>query len=145
MEPLSIITGLINTVVSRIWPDKTEQGKAALELAKQQIALELTKDTNLTNLLTKQMDVNTAEAANPNRKWMTWREVLGYIIVIAVGWQWVGLPFVSYVMSLVGHPVAPGSLFEVDIVNILYVMMGMLGLDVGPVIANRVKNGPAKK
>ena len=132
MDIISLITGLASTVVSRVWPDKTlaEQQKFTLEL---QAAL------MQSDLLKSQVEVNKAEASNPNRKWTTWRELLGYVLVCALTWQWVAVPFISYVALLFNHPIDTKILPDIQILDMLYIILGMLGLDSGAIIANRMK------
>ncbi len=89
--------------------------------------------------LTSQTEVNKAEAANPNRTWITWRELLGYILVLSISYQWVILPILSLIAESTRHPLNLTHIFTVDVLDMLYILMGMLGLDVGPLLANRTK------
>ncbi len=117
-NPLSAGIELITGIISRVWPDKTEQQKAQLEAA-------LRADENLTKLLTGQMEVNAAEAANPNRTWLTWREIVGYTCAAAFAWQFVLLPISLFVAASLNHPISPPTF---DITTMVTVLMGMLGI-----------------
>lgn len=134
---ISSILDLVMTGIKSFLPGTPEDKLKALELA-------LQEKLAANQLLTKQMDVNIAEAANPNRTWATWRECLGYILVFAVGYQWVVLPVISLIAQAFGHALDLAKIYTFDILDVLYLMCGMLGLDVGPIVANKVKN-PFKK
>jgi hypothetical protein len=112
------IFGLINTIISRVWPDKTEQQR--LELI-----AEMQKDENLTKLMTGQMEVNAAEAAHPNLFVAGWRPCVGWVCASAFAWQFVVLPILLFVSEVFGHHVPTP---EFDIGTMVTVLMGMLGL-----------------
>lgn len=79
MDPITAGIDLVTSVISRVWPDKTAQEKAALALALQQ-------DKEFADQFSGQMKVNEAEAANPNlfvagaRPFIMWG--LGGILVL---------------------------------------------------------------
>jgi hypothetical protein len=54
MDPLSIITSLATTVISRVFPDKTQ---AQIH----QFTLELTKELNQTDIIKKQLDLDAEQ------------------------------------------------------------------------------------
>lgn len=131
------IIALATSIFNRVAPDRTKAQE-------QQFILEMQKALAESDLLKGQIDVNKAEALNPNRKWVTWRELLGYILVTAVGWQWVGLPLVSFLLLVSGNPVEIDKLPNIEILDMLYIMLGMLGLDASPIIAGRLRGGIKK-
>ncbi len=120
MNPIAAILGLVSTVVSRIWPDKTMAEQAAFALALQQ---ELDK----TNILTGQMQVNAAEAGNNSlfvagwRPWIGWG--LGSVIIFYALFTLVVNFMVSWGLHVVPFP--PLDPMVRDIV------LGMLGLNIG--------------
>ena len=118
MDPISAIASLVTSVVSRIWPDKSQADREAF-------TLEITRELNATNLLTKQMETNSAEAANPNRTWITWRELLGYVCVVAFAWQYVALPVLLFTCAAFGHQISVPSL---DMASMMTILLGMLGI-----------------
>jgi len=110
--------GLINSIISRVWPDKTEQEKA-------QLAAAMAADENFTKLMTGQMAVNEAEASSSNLFVAGWRPAVGWVCALAFAWQFVGLPILLFITSLFHYPViAP----VFDFATMSTVLMGMLGL-----------------
>jgi hypothetical protein len=119
MNPVTAILGLVDTVVSRIWPDKTEQEKEQFTLAIQQ---ELDK----TQLLTGQMSTNAAEGASGNMFVAGWRPAVGWICALAFGWMYFVQPMFLFAVAATGHPVP--SLPHLDIGEMMPILLGMLGL-----------------
>lgn len=118
LNPVSAGIELITSIIGRVWPDKTEQEKAQLAAAMQ-------ADNNLTKLLSGQLEVNAAEAANPNLFVAGWRPCVGWVCAMAFAWQFVMLPIIVFTASLLHHPV-PVPVFDISTLNT--VLMGMLGL-----------------
>ena len=108
---IDAVASLVETVVGRIWPDKTEQERA-------QIAAALA-------LVQGQIDINKAEAANPNAFTSGWRPAIGWICGAAFGIQFVFGPLASWGSRLYGHPV---DFPPMDIGAMMPVLLGMLGL-----------------
>jgi hypothetical protein len=96
---------LANTVVGRIWPDKTEAEKQQLAAAVQ--------------LVQGQLEINKVEAASPSVFVSGWRPFIGWVCGAACAWNWIGLPILRmYVPGL-----TPANLTEM-----MPVLMGLLGL-----------------
>ena len=74
-----------------------------------------------------QLEVNKAEAGNPNRAWPSWREAVGYICAAAFGWAFVLQPVMVFVLTAAGKPI---DLPDLDLAQIMPVLLGMLGLSV---------------
>jgi len=119
MEPLQLVLSLVGNVVNRLWPDKTQQEK-------QQFILALQQELNQTDLARSQIAVNEAEAANPNRRWVTWRELTGYACASAVIWSYILQPFLLFILAAANHPVT--NLPELDMGQLMFLLLGMLGI-----------------
>lgn len=108
---IGAVADLASTVISRLWPDKTEQERA-------QLAAALT-------IVQGQLDANRVEAASPSAFTSGWRPGVGWVCVAALAMQYVARPLVAWVGLVTGHPLPElpgidGSLWEL--------MLGMLGL-----------------
>jgi hypothetical protein len=110
-DPITAVSDLANTVISRIWPDKTEQEKA-------QMAAALT-------IVQGQLDANKAEAASPSAFTSGWRPGIGWVCALALFFQYIARPMLMWVGIVTGHqwPMLPG----IDD-NLWQLMLGMLGL-----------------
>ena len=105
------VADLAGTVINKIWPDKTEQEKQQLAAA--------------VMVVQGQLDINKAEAANPNVFVSGWRPAIGWVCGAACAWNWIGLPVSKAVLQLAGHDLA---LNPADLSEMMPVLLGMLGL-----------------
>jgi hypothetical protein len=96
---------LANTVINKVWPDKTEAEKQQLAAAVQ--------------LVQGQLEINKVEAASSSVFVSGWRPFIGWVCGAACAWNWIGLPILRmYVPDL-----TPANLTEM-----MPVLMGLLGL-----------------
>lgn len=120
------VADLANTVIGKIWPDKSEQEK-------QQLAAAVT-------LVQGQLEINKVEASNPSVFVSGWRPAIGWVCGMACAWNWVGLPIAKAAMLVYGHPL---EIAPADIGEMFPVLLGMLGLS-GLRTAEKI-NGVAAK
>jgi len=108
---LGAISDLANTVVNKIWPDKSEAEKQQLAAA--------------VMVVQGQIDINKNEAGNPNVFVSGWRPFVGWVCGSACAWNWIGLPIVKLGLMVWGHPIdlAPANLSEM-----MPLLLGLLGM-----------------
>lgn len=111
LDPLTAGMGLVDTVISRIWPDKSEAEKQQLAAA--------------VSLVQGQIAINQAEAGNPSVFVSGWRPAIGWVCGMACAWNWVGLKIALFVAAYLGHDL---NLAPADIGEMMPVLLGMLGL-----------------
>jgi hypothetical protein len=107
----SAIADLAGTVITRIWPDKSEAEKQQLAAAVQ--------------LVQGQMDINKAEAASGSVFIGGWRPAIGWVCAAALACQYIARPLLVWAGIVTGHnwPMLPG----LDD-NLWELMLGMLGM-----------------
>ena len=108
---IGAVADLASTVISRLWPDKTEQERA-------QLAAALT-------IVQGQLDANKAEAASPSAFTSGWRPGVGWVCVAALACQYIARPLVQWGGIVSGHPLP--DLPGID-ENLWQLMLGLLGL-----------------
>jgi hypothetical protein len=108
------VADLANTIVSRIWPDKTQAEKD--EIAKVMAAMQYQAQANQ-----GQMAVNAAAAA---KQPITFRDGAGWVCVAGFAVT-VLRPMISWGTILAGHPV---NLPAMDMTEIMPMLMALLGL-----------------
>lgn len=126
MEPLVAIVTAVSGVLDRFWPDKTQTGLAQLDLMKVELSAKLQEDLAKMNLLKGQLDVDKAEAANQNRTWITWRELLGYGLACGAIYSVVIQPILVFIAALCGHPVV--ALPKLELNQLISLLTSMLGV-----------------
>lgn len=105
------VANLANTVIGRLWPDKSETERA-------QMAAALT-------IVQGQLDANRAEAASPSAFTSGWRPAIGWVCGAALAMQYIARPLVAWVGIVTGHPLP--ELPWIDD-NLWELMLGLLGL-----------------
>lgn len=108
---LGAVSDLVGTVVNKIWPDKTEAEKQQLAAA--------------VMVVQGQLDINKVEAANPSVFVSGWRPFIGWVCGAGCAWNWVGLPVVSFILTVMGKPI---TLSPADLAEMMPLLIGMLGL-----------------
>jgi hypothetical protein len=118
LDPISLILEVGNKVIDRVWPDPTQAAQAKLELIKLQQSGELA-------VITGQMDINKAEAANPSVFVSGWRPFIGWVCGSACAWNWIGLPVAKAIAVYYQHPF---PISPADLTEMMPVLIGLLGL-----------------
>ena len=118
LDPLSALLDIGGKVIDRVWPDPAQAAAAKLELFKLQQSGELAQ-------IAGQMDVNKAEAANPNVFVSGWRPFSGWVCGLGFGVQFVFGPLAEWGSALYGHPV---KFPPMDTGTMMPLLLGMLGL-----------------
>jgi len=108
---LGSVADLASNVINKIWPDKTEEEK-------QQLAAAMA-------VVQGQLDANKTEAGSESLFVSGWRPAVGWVCVLAFGWNMIGLSVAKVALGLINHPlqIAPADLSEM-----MPILIGMLGL-----------------
>lgn len=118
MFGLDDIIGSALKIVDRVIPDPAAKAAAQLKV------MELAQSGELAQM-TGQMDVNKAEATNPNWFVAGWRPFVGWVCGCGLFSQFIVRPFVIWGSALAGHPTDFPSL---DMGTLVTLLGGMLGL-----------------
>lgn len=113
-DPITAVASLADTVISRLWPDKTEQERA-------QMAAALT-------IVQGQIDANKAEAASPSAFTSGWRPAIGWVCGVALACQYIVRPVLQWVTALTGHPMPDLPGLDDTLWQLLLGMLGLGGL-----------------
>lgn len=111
VDPVTAVSDLANTVISRLWPDKTEQERA-------QMAAALT-------VVQGQLDANREAAKNPSVFVSGARPFIMWVCGAGCAWNWIGLPVAKFALALMGISIA---LSPADLSEMMPLLLGMLGL-----------------
>ena len=130
MDPLLLgsIFNIGRSILDRVFPDPQARAAAELELLKaQQEGAFREMDAELQRSLA-QTNINAVEAANTSLFVAGWRPAVGWIGVLALGYQYLVRPIVPWLLQSTGHPVPElpgldGGLFE-----LVSLMLGLGGM-----------------
>ncbi len=120
LDPITAGVDLANTIVSRIWPDKSAEEQ-------QQLAAVL-------SMVQGQLTINQAEATSTDPL-QHWRGGMGWVCVAGYAWNFVLQPLINAGTAIAGHPI---SLPPLDLSQLSTLTLGMLGLG-GLHVAERIK------
>ena len=113
-DPVTAVLGLGSQLIDRLWPDPATRDAAKLEMLRLQQTGELAG-------MNRQMDVNVAEASNPNWFVAGWRPYIGWICGTGLGYQFLVYPIlVAWVPKIV----------QLDMGTLITLLGGMLGLSI---------------
>jgi len=116
---LPILGNILSNVVDRVLPGDNP------EIAKIKLQMQQELNTAMLNVNLEQLKINAAEAGNPNRTWLTWREALGYICVFAVAYHFIFQPMIAFGLSACGVVFVLPTL---ETANLMSILAGMLGI-----------------
>lgn len=111
LDPITAGIDLANSVVGKLWPDKTQQERDQLAAA--------------VTLVQGQLEINKAEAGSASVLVSGWRPAIGWICGMACAWNWIGLPIAKLAAVVLGHPL---DLAPADLGEMMPILLGMLGL-----------------
>lgn len=114
LDPVTAGISLVETVVGKIWPDKTEQEKAQMAAA--------------LSLVQGQLDINKAEAASPSAFTSSWRPAIGWVCAAALAMQYIVRPLVAWVGIVTNHPLPTLPGIDEHLWELLTAMLGLSGL-----------------
>lgn len=111
LDPITAGVDLVTTAINKIWPDKSETEKA-------QLAAEVA-------LINGQLQINQVEAGSSSLFVSGWRPFIGWVCGLGCGWNWIGIPVVTAVLTIAGHPVVLGM---ANLSEMFPLLLGMLGI-----------------
>ena len=110
---------VIGKVLDRVIPDKGAAAEAKLKLLELQQTGELAHLAAETELAKGQLEINKAEAANPNLFVSGWRPCVGWVCCLALAYQF----FIRPALVTFGKP-AP----DLPMGDLITILLGLLGL-----------------
>lgn len=108
-------------ILKRVWPDASEAEKAKLTMFLAQLDAEAKAQQ-------AQIAVNQTEASNPNAFVSGWRPAVGWICVLALGYQYVVYPILLWLLLFWPNLVAPKPVLSDVLYELLFGMLGLAGM-----------------
>lgn len=122
--PLLALIPSIVDLIGKFIPDKQKAAEMQLELARMQQDGELKAlDADLQVALA-QAATNQAEAASACAFRGSWRPAVGWVCVVALAYQFILQPLLSWGSTMVEIPVPP----TLELGDLIMILTGMLGL-----------------
>lgn len=122
LDLLEPVVAIINKVI----PDKTAAAEAAATLRSQALAGQLQEDLiNLQAVTGAQSDVNKVEAASTNWFVAGGRPFVMWVCAVALAFNLVISPLVTWLTSIVGHPTPFPTLDNTSLMGLLFPLLGL--------------------
>lgn len=118
LEPL---LGAAGKILDRVIPDKAAAEKAKLELLAAAQSQEF-------QLALEQVKLNAIEAQNPSLLVSGWRPGVGWVCVVALAYNFILHPLLSWGLALAKSAVIPPTPFNGSLMELTLGMLGMAGL-----------------
>jgi hypothetical protein len=121
MMPWDGIFGLVDTVITRVFPDKTEAQKAELQIALDQMKAEYT-------IAGLQIEVNKVEAASPLTFVSGWRPFIGWVCGMSLVYKFMFYPFIVFLCALFHWQINVSIIPIIETGDLMPLLLGILGL-----------------
>jgi hypothetical protein len=118
----NLLKGVVGPIVDgflKFIPDKNKRAEAKEQLESQMLVA-------MTALVQGQLDINKMEAQHGNLFVAGWRPAIGWICGIALGWNYILQPLISWGMFIYGTDLADAP--RLDTAELTTILLGMLGL-----------------
>lgn len=118
LDPLTAALDIGGKLIERLWPDKEKADAAKLELYRLNQSGELA-------MIVGQLKINEIEAGNSSVFVSGWRPFIGWVCGAACAWNWLGLPVLKALLSVL---LIPATLEPASLTEMMPVLLGLLGL-----------------
>jgi hypothetical protein len=120
-DPISAGLGLANTIIEKLFPDKTKQEEA-------KAALKMADLTNEFQLFYGQIQTNIEEAKSASVFVAGWRPAVGWVCAAGFAWQYFLGPLAMFTLNAFGLAVSLPALEASELMTILLGMLGLAGM-----------------
>ena len=122
LAAIPVISEAVSGILDRFIPNAEEKAKAERELMS-------TVTTAVLANANAQIDVNKAEAASGNWFASSWRPLCGYVCALALAWQYLILPVMSWTLVYFNYSWMPPVIsLDEHLWELLFGLLGMGGL-----------------
>jgi hypothetical protein len=121
MMPWDSVLKILDTAITRIWPDKTEQEKMQLMAALQSMQAEYDNAA-------QQLEVNKVEAASSDTFVSGWRPFIGWVCGFSLAYKFIFYPFIIFLCALSKTQIEVSIIPVIDTGELMPILLGILGL-----------------
>lgn len=125
MALLDLLVGPVMDIVNKLIPDPVAKAQAQLQILQLQQNTEFKELDAQLAMAQTQTNTNNTEAQNTRLFVAGWRPFIGWICGSCLAWNYLGVPLISAMMAIIGHPV---TIPEADLSTMMPILIGMLGL-----------------
>jgi len=128
LDPFTAALDLGRDVINKIWPDPAQRAEQLFKLKELEQKGDLAELQAHVGLMMAQLDINKTEASHPSMFVAGWRPGLGWLCVIAIGYNYVIYSMLQWALALSGSDVVAPA--QIDMTELWPLILGMLGISV---------------
>ena len=125
LDPLTAAFDIGKSIISRVWPDPSDQAKQLFKLEELKQKGDLAQLNAMVASLQGQLRINAVEAAHKSIFVAGWRPFIGWVGGVSLAYAGIVEPIMRFVATVAGYE---GDFPLIETASTITILMGMLGI-----------------
>jgi|TARA_R110000744_G_scaffold206591_1_gene325190 hypothetical protein len=125
LDPLTAAFDIGKSIISRVWPDPTDQAKQLFKLEELKQKGDLAQLNAMVVSLQGQLQINAVEAAHRSIFVAGWRPFIGWVGGVSLAYAGILEPLMRFIATVAGYE---GDFPLIETASTITILMGMLGI-----------------
>ena len=125
LDPLTAAFDIGKSIISRVWPDPSDQAKQLFKLEELKQKGDLAQLNAMVVSLQSQLKINAVEAAHRSIFVAGWRPFIGWVGGFSLAYAGILEPLMRFIATVAGYE---GDFPLIETASTITILMGMLGI-----------------
>ena len=125
LDPLTAAFDIGKSIISRVWPDPSDQAKQLFKLEELKQKGDLAQLNAMVASLQGQLRINAVEAAHKSIFVAGWRPFIGWVGGVSLAYAGILEPLMRFIATVAGYK---GDFPLIETASTITILMGMLGI-----------------
>ena len=125
LDPLTAAFDIGKSIISRVWPDPSDQAKQLFKLEELKQKGDLAQLNAMVVSLQGQLKINAVEAAHKSIFVAGWRPFIGWVGGFSLAYAGILEPLMRFIATVAGYE---GDFPLIETASTITILMGMLGI-----------------
>ena len=125
LDPLTAAFDIGKSIISRVWPDPSDQAKQLFKLEELKQKGDLAQLNAMVVSLQGQLQINAVEAAHRSIFVAGWRPFIGWVGGVSLAYAGILEPLMRFIATVAGYE---GDFPLIETASTITILMGMLGI-----------------
>lgn len=125
LDPLTAAFDIGKSIISRVWPDPSDQAKQLFKLEELKQKGDLAQLNAMVVSLQGQLQINAVEAAHKSIFVAGWRPFIGWVGGFSLAYAGILEPLMRFIATVAGYE---GDFPLIETASTITILMGMLGI-----------------
>ena len=125
LDPLTAAFDIGKSIISRVWPDPSDQAKQLFKLEELKQKGDLAQLNAMVASLQGQLRINAVEAAHKSIFVAGWRPFIGWVGGVSLAYAGIVEPIMRFIATVAGYE---GDFPLIETASTITILMGMLGI-----------------